>query len=234
MAQQAMNTFNQQFLASSNWSTQPSSTAYVAPATIQPSPERNAVRSASPLRALSPTPSDSDDESEDNTPYGIQPLSAPANASGGFAAQQDMSTLDASGSAPSGRRSTFHGSQIRPQVSQQTSPAPRRSTRRRSSVGISLRSAGGAAASLSDGTFSGRRKHLTLDEDGRERYEREAFERDQSRVKEMDEFEHGPLRGNRKERRRMQNRLAQRSFRARSKIQNQEVGLCGITSIGTG
>lgn len=231
MAQQAMNTFNQQFLSPSTWSAQ-SSTTFVAPGTIQPSTERNVVESASPLQAFSPTPSDSDDESDDNNaPCGLQPLSAPANAMGGFAAQQELSGFDGSGSARSNRRSTIHGSQVRPQASQLASPAPRRSTRRRSSVGLSLRSAGGVTASLSDGSFSARRKHLTLDEDERERYEREAAERDESRVKEMEEFEHGPLRGNRKERRRMQNRLAQRSFRARSKIQNQEVTLTGILAV---
>ena len=56
------------------------------------------------------------------------------------------------------------------------------------------------------------------------RYAREAKERETEKKKEMVEFEHGPTKGNKRERRRMQNRLAQRAFRARSKIQNKEVG----------
>jgi hypothetical protein len=57
------------------------------------------------------------------------------------------------------------------------------------------------------------------------RYEREAKERDMEKQREMAEFEHGPTKGNKREKRRMQNRLAQRAFRARSKIHQQEMSL---------
>lgn len=65
------------------------------------------------------------------------------------------------------------------------------------------------------------------------RYEREAKEREVEKQKEMAGFELGPTKGNKREKRRMQNRLAQRAFRARCKIQNKEVGSaqrCGYTS----
>jgi hypothetical protein len=56
-------------------------------------------------------------------------------------------------------------------------------------------------------------------------YDREAKEQEAEKRKEMVEFELGGLtKGNKRERRKMQNRLAQRAFRARSKIQNREVG----------
>jgi hypothetical protein len=58
--------------------------------------------------------------------------------------------------------------------------------------------------------------------------EREAQEREVVKQKEMVEFELGPTKGNKRERRRMQNRLAQRAFRARSKIQSKEVGWQGL------
>jgi hypothetical protein len=41
----------------------------------------------------------------------------------------------------------------------------------------------------------------------------------------MAEFELGPTKGNKRAKRRMQNRLAQPAFRARSKIHQQEVSL---------
>jgi hypothetical protein len=57
------------------------------------------------------------------------------------------------------------------------------------------------------------------------RYDREAKEQEAEKQKEMVEFElGGPTESNKRERRKMQNRLAQRAFRARSKIQNREVG----------
>lgn len=51
--------------------------------------------------------------------------------------------------------------------------------------------------------------------------------RDEHRIMEMEGFGLGPNEENRrdKRKRRSQNRLAQRSFRARSKIQNQEVSI---------
>jgi hypothetical protein len=56
-------------------------------------------------------------------------------------------------------------------------------------------------------------------------YDREAKEQEAEKRKEMVEFELGGLtKGNKRERRKMQNRLAQRAFRARSKIQTREVG----------
>jgi hypothetical protein len=58
-------------------------------------------------------------------------------------------------------------------------------------------------------------------------YEREAKEREVEKLKEMAGFELGPTKGNKREKRRMQNRLAQRAFRARSKIQKKEVGSGG-------
>lgn len=64
------------------------------------------------------------------------------------------------------------------------------------------------------------------------RYEREAKEREVEKQKEMVEFELGPTKGNKIERRRMQNRLAQRAFRARSKIQNKEVGRWSLEGSG--
>jgi hypothetical protein len=63
------------------------------------------------------------------------------------------------------------------------------------------------------------------------RYEREAKEREVEKQKEMVEFELGPTKGNKRERRRMQNRLAQRAFRARSKIQSKEVGWHGLEGL---
>jgi hypothetical protein len=56
------------------------------------------------------------------------------------------------------------------------------------------------------------------------RYEREAKQREVEEQKEIWEFELGRTKSNKRERRRMQNRLAQRAFRARSKIRNKEVG----------